>query len=142
MYRLIFTSVFSPFLSPFLFHFQDSVMGGVTEKNLKCYSCQTFFAHKRSLLRHIDVEHRNRRTYECRYCGRSYNRRDNKQSHERSFRHGRDRGNWRDRSEGGVRLAAVLVEEVRQGALVHLARREVLGTLQDLLSSNQPERRT
>ena len=59
-------------------------MGG----NFKCYSCQKYFTHHRSLQRHIDDQHRRPRRFECRECNRTYGRVDNLRVHTRKHHEG------------------------------------------------------
>ena len=54
-------------------------MGG----NFKCYTCQKFFSHYRSLQRHIEHQHRRPQRFECHGCDRTYGRADNLQVHQR-----------------------------------------------------------
>lgn len=56
-------------------------MGGDSERTLKCFTCRKYFAHKRSLDRHIDVEHKNEQRFVCQHCSRVYNRKDNLMPH-------------------------------------------------------------
>ena len=58
-------------------------MGGDSHANLKCYRCKEYFQHRRSLNRHIDVEHRRPTLHKCEECGATFNRKDNLQAHVR-----------------------------------------------------------
>ncbi|XP_071495992.1 uncharacterized protein [Diadema antillarum] len=59
------------------------------EKGLyKCYTCHRYFSHHRSLTRHIESEHRSRRSHECKQCGKLFSRRDNLLAHYRRLHRG------------------------------------------------------
>ena len=91
-------------------------MGGDSERTLKCFTCGRYFAHKRSLNRHIDVEHRRGQHFACRQCGRVYNRKDNLMAHIRD-RHPTEHFQNRGRSQSRGRDLA------RQSGSDHRRRR-------------------
>ena len=68
--------------------------------NFKCYTCQQFFSHYRSLKRHIEDQHRRPRRFTCEECGKTYGRADNLRAHERKHQGPRERSPRRRSSEG------------------------------------------
>ncbi|XP_041484594.1 zinc finger protein 646-like [Lytechinus variegatus] len=57
-----------------------------SEGSFKCYTCNRFFRHYRSLKRHLDDQHGHPRRYECEECGKTFGRLDNLRAHERKHR--------------------------------------------------------
>lgn len=75
-------------------------MGGDSERTIKCFTCQKYFAHKRSLDRHIDVEHKDEQRFVCQYCSRAYNRKDNLTAHCRDRHPEKSQNRERSQSRG------------------------------------------
>ncbi|XP_022103226.1 uncharacterized protein LOC110985983 [Acanthaster planci] len=92
-----------------------ALYGQLAGKKIKCSECPETFLHKRSLSRHVAINHGPKVYFWCQRCCRVYNRRDNLRSHYRSHhpKHIRDldhiQGVGRDSflSEGQTLLAEV-----------------------------------